>query len=831
MSLESGGQPVTGVANQRKRLALLALLAVAGDLGVARDRILALLWPESDIRARNTLNQFMHVLRRELGDVVISTTRDLKLNPDMIATDVGEFRASIARSDYGRAAELYRGPFLDGLFLRETSDFERWMEMERADLASAYGEVLERLATMAAASGDLSACVGWWRMRAGVDRLSARVGLSYMKALVAAGDREAAIQHARVFGALVRSELDAAPDPDIERYARALATRDVMRNPSGPDASAIVTASQVAEVESGPTPMPPSRTASIASPILSRWGFREGMIAAVLLVVVLVAATSFADRPRSRSDLVIVTPFENQSGDSSLNMLGLVIANSLTQGLAGTGRLSVGDFQTVLKTMARPLVGKQSELDRAADGIRQSGAGWVVRGSIHRRGDSLVVDARIVRPDGGIVSALAPIVPPRSEESLLLERARQTVVGAMAALHDATVESWGQAPATLPQYSAQQEYTLGLDAMTRADVERAQQHFRHAVELDPQFAAPRFELLWSRDALSDSMLRALDSVRDKLSLPEQMDLEIFNGMLHNDLEAAYQWAERRVALTPDDPAALLMLESQAYNTNRYGRAVTALHAVRRFPPWHAGSYVLDINAHHMAGDFPTALREAMEGRTRSPRNWLYCSKVMEQYAALGYVREADSVLTSCEGVPDVGDDPGWPYYIMGQELLAHGHAVEAGRVFGHCIGLRLDYAARHPDGRGGRAWLASQCLFARGDWARAYPVLRTDFTHYPNIDKGHMELGIAAAHLGDTATATAMLRWHEGRSRTDSDHLWYRAGILVALDRRDDAIQLLREAVKGTSPAIMAHINNVRAFLPLAGDSRFEMLVAARRDP
>ena len=127
--------------------------------------------------------------------------------------------------------------------------------------------------------------------------------------------------------------------------------------------------------------------------------------------------------------------------------------------------------------------------------------------------------------------------------------------------------------------------------------------------------------------------------------------------------------------------------------------------------------------------------------------------------------------------------------------------------------------------------MASQCLFARGDWARAYPLLRTDFTHYPNIDKGHMELGIAAAHLGDTATATAMLRWHEGRSRTDSDHLWYRAGILVALDRRDDAIQLLREAVKGTSPAIMAHINNVRAFLPLAGDSRFEMLVAARRDP
>jgi DNA-binding SARP family transcriptional activator len=40
--------PVTGVLTQRRRLALLALLAVAGERGVSRDKLVGCLWPESE---------------------------------------------------------------------------------------------------------------------------------------------------------------------------------------------------------------------------------------------------------------------------------------------------------------------------------------------------------------------------------------------------------------------------------------------------------------------------------------------------------------------------------------------------------------------------------------------------------------------------------------------------------------------------------------------------------------------------------------------------------------------------------------------------------------
>src|SRR4051812_33414152 len=45
---------LTGAASRRRALALLALVASARDDGLARDRALALLWPELDSdRARN----------------------------------------------------------------------------------------------------------------------------------------------------------------------------------------------------------------------------------------------------------------------------------------------------------------------------------------------------------------------------------------------------------------------------------------------------------------------------------------------------------------------------------------------------------------------------------------------------------------------------------------------------------------------------------------------------------------------------------------------------------------------------------------------------------
>ena len=136
LSVASNGVPVSGAAQQRKTLALLALLAAAGRTGLSRDKLVAYMWPEADAEhARGLLKQACYALRRDLHqpDLILGATQ-LRLNPDVITSDVQAFEAALERGDAAQAAELYGGPFLDGFYLSDAAEFERWVEAERRRL-------------------------------------------------------------------------------------------------------------------------------------------------------------------------------------------------------------------------------------------------------------------------------------------------------------------------------------------------------------------------------------------------------------------------------------------------------------------------------------------------------------------------------------------------------------------------------------------------------------------------------------------------------------------------------------------------------------------------
>jgi len=227
LSIEGSEGPLTGAATQRRRLALLALLAAAHARGVSRDKVVACLWPESDAeRARHALAQLLYSLRRDLPEgALVADGSSLRLDPELVSSDVGEFETSLERGtrhDLAHALSLYAGPFLDGFFLGDVPEFERWADGERTRLAKRAAAALEQLAAAASAAGTHAEAVRRWRQLAALDPLSSRVALSLMRALAAAGDRIGALQHARVHEALVRQELDAAPDAAITTFAARL---------------------------------------------------------------------------------------------------------------------------------------------------------------------------------------------------------------------------------------------------------------------------------------------------------------------------------------------------------------------------------------------------------------------------------------------------------------------------------------------------------------------------------------------------------------------------------------------------------------------------------
>ena len=147
LTLERDGAPYAGPATQRRRLAVLAMIA-ASDTGVSRERLANYLWPDADpARGRHSLDEALSGLRRELrSDALFIGVATLRLNGEALGSDLADQAAALSAGEAERAAALYTGPFLDGFYVPGAADFEQWVETERSRRARAYGHALEGLA-------------------------------------------------------------------------------------------------------------------------------------------------------------------------------------------------------------------------------------------------------------------------------------------------------------------------------------------------------------------------------------------------------------------------------------------------------------------------------------------------------------------------------------------------------------------------------------------------------------------------------------------------------------------------------------------------------------
>lgn len=387
------------VAIPRRRLAMLALLAAAGSRGLTRDKLVAYLWPDSSADdARHSLEQLLYSLRRQLGAGVFVGIDPLRLNADIISSDVAEFDDLVNRDADGDAVTMYRGPFLDGFYLKGADEFGRWVEDERSRLNAAYGASLERLADGAAARNDWGRAVAAWRSLVAMDRLSARNALGLIRALAAAGDRPEALRTASAYEALVQHELGIPLEPSITTFVRSLRNGNPVesdRRPDGettrsdrtrdsPDRSPDVTRRPPLQPENTTTAVP--RVARVRRPrpvALLALG-----VAALLSTIWLTSPMRFrapGNTPDGRQR-VLVTVFENRTGDTARDIVGIMTADFARIALDHTGLVDVDDpaFDFWKLDNARP-----ENRANPSTLVRNTRATIIVGGAYYKEGDSL----------------------------------------------------------------------------------------------------------------------------------------------------------------------------------------------------------------------------------------------------------------------------------------------------------------------------------------------------------------------------------------------------------------------------------------------------------
>ncbi|HEX6060207.1 MAG TPA: tetratricopeptide repeat protein [Gemmatimonadaceae bacterium] len=668
VDLRNDGKEVSTVLAQPKRLALLVYLATARPRGFhSRDTLLALFWPESDDeRARNSLRQALHHLRRSLGEAAIVGRGDREVGVDgtLVHCDAAAFDEAIEGRQWETAVELYRGDFLPGLFVQDAPDVERWLDDDRARRRRDASAAAWLLAEASEREGDFAAAERWARKAVEVDPEDE-----------SQPHRLAALLE-RARGAASREPRPATP-PAAEPSEQPRAP-DLAQGP-GPRAQGPLSAPTTERR------VPSAERPSFASERAPRWS-RLALAAAAILALLAATAWLVGRREaRAAPPTIAVLPFVNMSADPANEYLSDGMSEELLNLLA-----QVPGLQVAARTSSFTFKGKNVPVDSIGRVLRVR---HVLEGSVRQAGDRVRITAQLIDAETGyhlwsdtFDARVEDVVAVQdSIGRVIVETLRSRLAGDVGVLaqrrdpadpeaHVSVLKGWRAFRQNTPEaYEAavlhfqdairrDPDYGRGLAGL--ATVRMWQANFRY-VDFEAGYAEA--ESLATRALALDSSLTEAYAVLGRIAEARDRDDASADRLYARAIEInpneprAYSrrgallvragrteegiaLAKRAVELDPASPAVHADLANIYLGLNRFAEAESALRAALSLDPGHPillGNLALVLFYQEKYEEAGVAIVEA---RAKSPRDVDLVGKHAFIHARLGRADAARATL-------------------------------------------------------------------------------------------------------------------------------------------------------------------------------------------
>jgi TolB-like protein/DNA-binding SARP family transcriptional activator/Tfp pilus assembly protein PilF len=599
-----------------KAVLLLAYLALCPGQSHSRDKLMSLLWSDrGESQARGSLRQAIWSVRRALERIepcpLVVKGETLGLDPDAIETDVHTLEQLVAEGSadaLSSAVELYRGPVLEGLRVRDSA-FEAFVRSEQERIHDLVMDAYTRLLEGHRGKESDESVAAMARSLLKIDPLQEVAHQSLIRHYAGKGQMAVAVRQYQSCCDLLRQELDVEPSAEtqllIETIKRARSCSvGVTKSVEGVDA------------EDG----------DLARPF-----------------------------PLAREKPTIaVLPFLNLSGDPEQEYFSDGLTEDIINALA-----LWRSFPVIARNSSFVYKGKAVDVKQIG---RELAASYVLEGSVRKYGSRVRITAQLV----DTATALHVWVDKFDRDLEDVFDLQDEITERIAATLELTLgkvelmRSKAKRPRNLHAWDFCLRGRSCLQEWTKEGTTKAREMFERAIELDPNYSEAFADLAWtdSRDLLLEctddrpgSMTKMYEAARRAVELDDaswraryrlssayiwrnEHDLAIAEGRRAvelNPMNAVARHAlgnkldlvgdpegipmmEQAQKLNPQDPQMNMHLTflARAYlNARQYERSVEcARKAIQRQPGYPNAYHILAIALGHM-GDKAGA-REAFD---------------------------------------------------------------------------------------------------------------------------------------------------------------------------------------------------------------------------
>ncbi|HEY3282297.1 MAG TPA: AAA family ATPase [Armatimonadota bacterium] len=273
----------------RKTGALLAYLAFFQHKPHPREKLIDLLWPDSELDAgRQSLSRALSSLRQQLeteggegGTILIADRLSVGLETTHVSTDVSDFESALQLSQHTQddaeraqhlttAIDLYQGELLPGYY-------DDWVLEQQERLAGAYVETLSQAIPLLERLGEQRRALDYARRAVTADPLREEAHADLMRLYAQTGQVSAAQRQFKKLQEILEEELGTTPTAATRTLAEEIRVRSLPVTSSSP------TVSRATVNETGPAPEPIEGSAAMPAPSSTPEGVQADALNSALL--------------------------------------------------------------------------------------------------------------------------------------------------------------------------------------------------------------------------------------------------------------------------------------------------------------------------------------------------------------------------------------------------------------------------------------------------------------------------------------------------------------------------------------------------------------------